>query len=139
MKRESINAVMTTDPQTVQIGQAISDAYAILKNATFHHLPVVDGDRPVGMVASTDILRLAYDVTGVDERTLMAMLDHQFTLEDAMTDDPITLTDSASVKDAAEHMKDGTIHSVLVVDEIGDLVGIVTSTNLIQHLLTLVR
>ena len=126
---------MSADPSTIQRGQPISDAYRVLKNAPFHHLPVLEGDTPVGVLSSTDILRLVYDVDGTDDRTLKVFLDYQFTIDDAMTEDLSTLPDSAMVKDAAEILQDGTIHSVIVLDESGGLAGIVTTTDLVKLLL----
>jgi CBS domain-containing protein len=135
MKRTPITKVMSADITTIQRGQRISEAYVLFKHAPFHHLPVLDGATPVGVLSSTDILRLAYDVDGTDDRTLEALLDHQFTLEDAMTPDPSSLPDTASVKEAAELLSDGSIHSVIVLDQSGGVAGIVTTTDLVRFLL----
>jgi len=126
---------MSTDLTTIQRGQRISEAYEIFKHAPFHHLPVLDGDSPVGVLSSMDILRLAYDVDGTDDRTLGVFLDHQYTIDDAMTPDPSSLPDTATVKEAAELLRDGAIHSVIVVDQSGGVSGIVTTTDLVQFLL----
>ncbi len=135
MKRTNITKVMSIDLTTIQRGQRISEAYEIFKHAPFHHLPVLDGHAPVGVLSSTDILRLAYDVDGTDDRTLEVFLDSQFTIEDAMTPAPSSLPDSATVKEAAELLSDGAMHSVIVVGESGDLAGIVTTTDLVRFLL----
>ncbi len=135
MKRHPVTHVMTPEPVTIQRGQPISEAYRTLQHAPFHHLPVLDGEVPVGMLSSTDILRLVYDVDGTDDRTLTVMLDHQFTIDDAMTAELVSVPVSATVKDAAEAMRDGTRHSVLVLDGDGHLAGIVTTTNLIEFIL----
>lgn len=135
MKRTPITKVMSTDLTTIQRGQRVSEAYEIFKGSPFHHLPVLDGDTPVGVLSSTDILRLAYDVDGFDDRALGAFLDHQFTIEDAMTRDLSSLPDTATVKEAAETLGDGAIHSVVVVGASGGVVGIVTTTDLVQFLL----
>ena len=99
--------VMTPDPKTVHIGQPLSDAYTLLQDQPFRHLPVVDGDAPVGMISSTDILKLVYDVEGSDDRMLRTMLDHQFTLEDAMTTDLVSVSTSDSLRAVADHMAGG--------------------------------
>lgn len=134
MKRFPITHVMTADPVTIQRGQPISEAYHLLQKAPFHHLPVLDGDEPVGLLSSSDILKLVYDVDGTDDRTLTVMLDHQFTIDDAMTEKIVSLPTSASAKDAADVMRDGSLHSVLVIDD-GKLSGIVTTTNMMELLL----
>ena len=126
---------MSANLTTIQRGQPISEAYEILKGAPFHHVPVLDGDVPVGVLSSTDILRLAYDADGTSERRLEVFLDHQFTIEDAMTSNLSTLPDTATVKDAAEKLSDGAMHSVIVLDQNGHLGGIVTTTDLVRFLL----
>jgi CBS domain-containing protein len=135
MDNAPITTVMTADPVTVDRNDPISEAYAILKRAPFHHLPVMDGDEPVGLISSTDILELAYDVEGTDERNLMVFLDHQFNMDDAMSTTLISVPDSSTVRDAAQMLADGKIHSVLVLGSNGMLEGIVTTTDLVRHLL----
>jgi CBS domain-containing protein len=134
IKRTPVTKVMSAAPTTIQRGQPISVAYEILNQAPFHHLPVLDGDAPVGVLSSTDILRLAYDLDGTDERTISAILNHQFTIDDAMTAELSTLPDTATIKDAAEVLCSGTVHSVIVLDENNRLGGIVTTTDLVQFL-----
>ncbi len=125
--------IMTTEPTTIERSSPLSEAYDILNRAPFHHLIVVEGDDPVGMVASSDILRLVYDADGTDEQRLRTFLDHQFVIDDAMTEELRTIPSSASIRDAAGALADGLAHSVLVMDE-GKLVGIVTTTDLVRHL-----
>lgn len=133
-KREPIQSVMTSRPTYVQRSQPISQVYDLLDGAPFHHVPVLDGDRPVGMVSASDILRLVYDIDGSDDRMLRTMLDHQFNIDDAMTEELRTLSSTASVYDAASMLADGSLHSVLVLDGDGKLAGIVTSTDLVRYL-----
>ena len=129
-----LSDVMTRDPQTVHLGQPLSEAYALLQKGEYHHVPVMDGDRPVGMISSTDILKLVYDVDHNDDRMLRTMLDHQFTLEDAMSTELVTVRNGESVRKVANHMSTGDNHSVIVVDDAGALEGIVTSSDLIRQL-----
>ena len=134
MRTEPISTVMTTAIVSIDRDQPLSDAYHALQGAPYHHIPVLDGDRPVGMLSSTDILRLVYDVEGSNDKMLTSMLDHQFTIDDAMSEDLVTLNESATVHDAAELLADGTRHSVLVLDAHGLLAGIVTTTDLVRYL-----
>lgn len=125
--------VMTRSPQTVHLGQPLSDAYSMLQQGHFHHVPVVDGDAPVGMISATDILKLVYDIEGNDDRMLRTMLDHQFTLEDAMSAELVTVQTDEPLRTVAKHLSTGAVHSVVVVDEAGALEGIVTSSDLIEQ------
>ena len=133
-QRTAITEVMTSEPITVDRTQPISEAYAILRDAHFHHLVVVEGDEPVGVLATTDILRLVYDVDGSSDKALRTYIDHQFTIDDAMTIDLRTLPLSATVHDAADALSDGSFHSVVVLADNGTVAGIVTTTDLVRHL-----
>ena len=62
-------------------------------------------------------------------------MDHQYTIEAAMTPEPSSLPDTATVKDAAERLSDDARHSVIVLEQGGGIAGIVTTTDLVQFLL----
>jgi CBS domain-containing protein len=126
--------VMTTEPETVHLGQPLSDVYTLLQNRSFEHVPVVDGGIPVGLIAATDILKLVYDVEGHDDRMLHSILDHQFTLEDAMSVELVTVGLGDPVHGVVDLMSNGSVHSVMVLDDAGALAGIVTSSDLIRLL-----
>lgn len=135
MKRKPrISDVMTTDPETVHTALPISAVYDLFRDRNYHHLPVLEGRKPIGIISATDILKLVYDIEQADDRMLRIYLDHQFNIEDAMTTDVETVTADAKLRDVVDLLSPGAIHSVLVVDDDGDLEGIVTSTDLIQLL-----
>ncbi|MAT05419.1 MAG: CBS domain-containing protein [Acidimicrobiaceae bacterium] len=133
VRSEPITTVMTTDLVSIDLDQPLSEAYHALQGASFEHIPVLDVDRPVGMLSSTDILRLVYDAEGASDKMLTSMLDHQFNIEDAMSSELVTLTTDATVHDAAEILAEGKVHSIVVVDD-GKLTGIVTTTDLVRYL-----
>jgi CBS domain-containing protein len=103
-------------------------------------MPVVDGERVLGVVSETDILfkeRTAPDRKGlVDwlvhyaEDPPLAKLDAR-TAGDAMTTPAVTIGPGRSVADAAAVMLDLRIDRLPVID--GDqLIGIVTRSNLVR-------
>ena len=58
MKRnEPVRKIMTSNPVTVQLGQSVAEAYKMLLEYDFHHVPVLDGKKLVGLITSTDIAR----------------------------------------------------------------------------------
>jgi len=135
MKRnEPIKNVMSTAPQAVQRGEKLSKARQLLGGSGFHHLPVLDGTKVVGIITSNDMLRVSFDVDAVDERNLDAILDHQFSIDQVMQSEIVTLPNNSNVRDAAQILAKGDIHSVLVTDAEQQLEGIVTSTDMIRYL-----
>ena len=138
MKRhDSISHLMTRDVITVHHGDPISKVRALVREHDIHHIPVVKGDQLVGIITWSDILRVSFgDAFGTDERAVDATLDHTLTLEQVMKKDPVTLPETATVREAAEILATADFHSLPVVNG-GKLVGIVTTTDLIRYLLEL--
>jgi CBS domain-containing protein len=56
-----VAAWMTRDPETVEIGEATGQAAAIMIHGGFRHLPVLDGDKPVGIVSIRDLMKVVVD------------------------------------------------------------------------------
>lgn len=134
-KNEPITHIMTSEPTTVHTGQKPSEVRALLAEGAFHHVPVVSGERLVGMISSTDMIRLSFASFVGDDRAFDAWLDHTYTIEEIMQRELTTLSTHDAVRDAATVLAHNSFHSLPVVDDAGGLAGIVTSSDLIQYLL----
>lgn len=136
MKRhDPVTHIMSRHLVTVHHGEPVSKVRQLVREHGVHHIPVVSGDELVGIITWTDILRVSFGETfQTDERAVDATLDHTFSIEQLMHKDPVSLQDTATIKDAAEILARGDFHSVPVVHG-RKLCGIVTSTDLIKYLL----
>jgi CBS domain-containing membrane protein len=135
MKRnEPLSTVMTKDPTTVNVTNKLSEVRKLMADGSIHHVPVVSGTKLVGLLSATDMVRLSFSAYGADARAVDAMLDHEFTIEKVMSTELTTLKTSQKVRDAAAVLSSGSFHSIPVVDDEGNLAGIVTSTDLIRYL-----
>ena len=56
-----VGAWMTHDPETVGPDDRPGHAAAIMLHGGFRHLPVVDGDAPIGIISIRDLMRLVID------------------------------------------------------------------------------
>lgn len=120
---------------TVHHGDPISKVRSLIREHGVHHIPVVDGEQLVGIISWSDLLRVSFgDAFHTDERTVDATLDHTLTLEQVMQKNPVALPETGTVREAAELLAGGTFHSLPIVSGT-KLVGIVTSTDIIKHLL----
>jgi CBS domain-containing protein len=56
-----VAAWMTRDPETVDVSESLGQAAAVMIHGGFRHLPVVDGNVPVGIVSIRDLMRVVVD------------------------------------------------------------------------------
>lgn len=134
-RKQPISTIMTTDMITVHVEQDISDIRKILEENPFHHIPVVIGRKIVGLISSSDIRKVVFALIHANKPLNDETLNKQFTVEEIMLKEVITLNASETIHRAAEMFCGGLIHSLLVIDDKHDLVGIVTSTDMIMFLL----
>lgn len=119
---------MTPDPITVGPDDSAASASGLLESHAIHHLPVVENGVLIGMLSTSDFLKL--HVLRERPRAFEAIPVRRI-----MEPDPVTLDVSADLIDVATKLREGYFHALPVVKQGNVLVGIVTSTDLINHLL----
>lgn len=128
---DPISHIMIPAPEAVEPEQSLGDVRKAFSSMRFHHLPVASKGKLVGLISSNNLLKLGIDEDGEDN----SFLDNSITAGEIMNKDVITLNHRATIEDAARQLSAGGIHSLPIVDENQHLVGIVTSTDLINCLL----
>ncbi len=58
MTIQPIEAFMTKSPQSIQVNATVIDAWRLMKKTGARHLPVLDGDKLVGVVSERGLYRL---------------------------------------------------------------------------------
>ncbi len=134
-QNEPVSRIMTAELKTIQVGQKLGEARRMLARNPFNHIPVLDGEKLVGMLSSGDVMKLTYDAGNADPRAIDAVLDNQFTVAGTMTSEVKTVTPLDPIRHAAKLLADGDFHALAVVEEDDRLVGLVTTTDLIRYLL----
>ena len=136
-KNEPITRIMTKELQTINVNTNLSEVGKIFGGNTFHHLPVVSGSKLIGIVSFVDLMRVNFaDSFGVSQnQAVYEVLDRTLNVESIMTKDPTTLKDNQTIKDAAEVLAHGDFHALPIVDSNGDLLGMVTSADLLKYML----
>ncbi|MEH6648607.1 MAG: CBS domain-containing protein [Motiliproteus sp.] len=125
---------MSSNVEGVQEGQKLSDVRKLMSEKSIHHVPVVDGKKLTGIVSFTDMMKLTMVTNGASEQTIDAIIDQQFRIKDVMTSNPISLKQSDNVRHASELLSKGDFHSLPVINNTDELIGIVTTTDLIRYL-----
>ncbi|WDQ16765.1 CBS domain-containing protein [Rhodopirellula sp. P2] len=133
-KNEPLTKIMSTGLQTIHDGEPVSKLRAMFESGGIHHIPVVSGEKLIGIVSWSDFVRISFGEFGNQtSKSLDQTLDHLYKVHDVMVADCVTIEKSSTIRDAARLLGSHSFHSLPVVE--GEkLVGIVTSTDLIQYL-----
>jgi len=128
MRDVAINRIMTTDPVTIGPGDSVATAMELLESHDIHHLPVVEDGILVGILSSADLMKL--HILRERDQALRAIKVRQI-----METEPVTLDVFADLFDVASRLSASSFHALPVVESDNILVGIVTSTDVINHVL----
>jgi CBS domain-containing protein len=112
---------------TVQEDATLAEAIDLCEASNVRHLPVVRDGTLAGILSDRDLRR------AMGERR-----DPQAPVTEVMTSDVLTLPLGARLSEAARLMVANRVSSVPVVDD-GELVGIVTSTDLLDQCMETLR
>ena len=134
-KRSPVSTIMTKDLITVNHSDDLTTAEKLFKNNSIRHIPVVNGKEIIGMLSYTDLLRISYaDAIYEDETEVDTMVYNMFTIEQVMAKTLVQVSPETTIKEVAEILSKKEFHALPIVkDEV--LVGIVTTTDLINYLL----
>jgi acetoin utilization protein AcuB len=122
-----VRDIMRTPAVAIPPATTLADAYRTMQEKHIRHLPVLDGDRLVGVITDRD-LRLA---TSALSATPFAA-DRR--VADVMRMNPFTADPLDPVEDAARTMRERKI-GCLPVSDGGRIVGIVTGLDLLDALM----
>ncbi|MCH8546853.1 MAG: CBS domain-containing protein [Cryomorphaceae bacterium] len=133
-KRESISTIMTESLVTVNLNDDLRKVKEIFAKGKFRHLPVMNGDKLVGMMSKNDIMRLSFGQVFENQGDADEAVLDMLSIDQIMTHNITSIDADATVKDAAEVFVSSKFHSLPVMSE-GKVVGIVTSTDVIKYML----
>lgn len=119
-----VREVMTPRPDmvTIPVTGAISDLIDISTDQGFSRVPVTSEDDVMGMVIVKDLLRMLNDSKERPRSVAEVMRSVEFV--------PETKLAAALLAE----MQDSHVHQVIVVDEYGDVAGLVTIEDLLEEL-----
>ncbi len=145
---KTVADIMTPNPISVTRKTSLKEAITIIAEKKISGLPVVDEQGKVtGIISESDLM---WQETGVEPPPYIMLLDSVIylqnpsrydkeihkalgqTVEDVMSDRPITIKAHQSVKEAAKLMHDKKIRRLPVVDGEGKIVGIITQGDVVR-------
>jgi len=135
-KNDPIKHIMSTDLITVASNGTFSAAKNALEENKIHHVPVLNGKTLEGVISRVDILKFSYSKAFMnDDKGQDTSLDHTVTLSDVMTKDVVTINENENIKAAAEILNKYDFNCLPVVNSSSELVGMVTSKDIMGYLL----
>jgi len=105
------------DPVTVRPSQSLSEALAVMREHVVSGVPVVEGDRPVGILTARDI-RFAKNL----DEPVSALMTRRL----------VTVSPGCTTEEARGLLHEHRIEKLLVVDSSGKLAGLITIKDLLQ-------
>lgn len=113
----------------------LETAEMLFKKHKIRHIPVVHEDSIIGMLSYTDLLRISFaDAFNEDEDEVDTVVYNMFTIEQVMAKNLVSVTSDTPIRDVAKLLAKKEFHALPVVDE-GKLVGIITTTDLINYMI----
>lgn len=131
-KREPVSHVMTDNLITVNVNTPLREARDLFSENKVRHLPVVSGEKLIGILSYTDIMRISFGGNFEQENADEAIFD-MLSINQVMKSNVKTVSPDDSIKEVAEILTDVEFHALPVTTD-DKLVGIVTTTDLIQYL-----
>lgn len=125
----TIREIMQTPVETIDPGQSVREAARRLAEKEIGSLVVCEGSEPVGIVTDVDLTELVS--AGEDPEAT--------TVRQLMSSPLVTIPEDASIEQAAEQIREQVVKRLPVVDEGGEIVGIVTTTDLSNYVPHLTR
>ena len=132
MKQELVRDWMSSPPITIDADATLPEACDLIRTHRIRRLPVMQNGKLVGIVTRGDLRGAqpseATSLSIWELNTLLAKLK----IKEIMTPDPITIRKDANIRDAAQLMIDYKVSGLPVVDANGDLIGMITESDIFR-------
>ena len=133
-QRTPVSKIMSRDVITLNLNDNMELAEKLFETKHIRHIPIVSGKKVVGVLSHTDLMRISFSDLDEDENEINSVVYDLFSIEQVMAKSVVSVSSETTFKETAEILTKHEFLAVPVVDD-GELVGIVTSTDLIQFLL----
>jgi len=128
-----VSRIMTQRIASVRLEDNLEYVRQIFERHGFHHIPVVEGSKLVGIVSYTDYLRVIHDYfSNPESKPASEKLLHTLTVKDMMTENPVCLKPNDTVETALQVFRENPFHALPVTDEHGKLFGILTTYDVMK-------
>ncbi len=127
-----VNDKMTKDVVVVDPYQTISEVLDLMNNHKIHRVPVIDGEKLVGLITEGVVLKNTPSNASTLSMHEMNYLLSKTKIKDIMIKSVITISPDALLEEAADCMEKNDIGCLPVVDESKHLLGILTTNDILK-------
>jgi acetoin utilization protein AcuB len=128
---------MSRNVISADVNDSMQDATKLLKENNIRMLPVMKKGKLVGILTDRDLKRAsASDATTLEIHELLYLLS-RIKVKDLMTKDPITVPPDFTIEETARVLLENKISGVPVVDGRGNVVGVITQTDIFKVMISL--
>ena len=125
-KNITVDQYTSPAPHVLEAEKSLSEAAKLMKAAGVRHLPIIDGDKIVGIISERDVKS-----TGI--------FDDRIPVKEFMKDEIFVANENDLLENVAYEMSSRKIGSAIVCDNTGKLVGIFTVTDALNALVEILR
>lgn len=131
---DPVSKVMTESVLAVDVTDSVREVVRLFTEYPIHHLPVVSNGRLVGMLSSADMLKLQF-FAPPGKRADSDYINERLRIENVMHKDVVSVEAQQTLEEAAGLMASRGVHALPVTSPGGFLIGIVTTTDVMNALL----
>ena len=129
-----VQDIMTEKVIFARTKNKISEIEEFFLKYNVHHIPVLDeSDHLVGMLSSTDLVKIYKEAMKSHAFMSKEDIDHLYPISSVMSKNPVTVTPSETVHSAVKKMNENKIQALPVIQDQG-LKGILTSRDMIKFI-----
>jgi acetoin utilization protein AcuB len=132
MKQDLVKHWMTRDVITITPDTSLHEAHRLMTEKRIRRLPVVDHGKLVGIVTLGDVRSAEPSTASTLSVWEMNNLLAKLKVAEIMTREPTTISQEATISTVAEIMLEKKFSCLPVVDDKGQLVGIITESDIFR-------
>jgi CBS domain-containing membrane protein len=127
-----VRELMSTDLVTLTEDETLAHAQRCMARGRIRHLPVIRGSKLVGLLTHRDLLAASFSIFAEVDHNEQRRIFVTVPVVEAMHRDVVSVAPDLSVKEAARILLKNKYGCLPVVEDNGDLVGILTEADFLQ-------